>query len=267
VKTRKTGANYMHPDQSPFSKYSELSRLMETGEPVCVSFETGHEIGCKFGSKIGCKAEQDIGSEIEKGKGIEEKTEERVTDTRDKKFPEKSCFLFCELVQMARMGEEFQISGQGCSPGNYVLGFSEESPATYYLNSGRYKDSEAVENAALSLPRLKKRFSFIRIEPLSLNKGSFDVLILFLKPEKAMRIIQASAYSEGKRVVFDTMGAASICGDCIVLAYKQGIALSFGCKGSRKHSGYGDFEVPLGLSFEEANKIEETLSKLPETRE
>lgn len=244
-----TVAGYMHPDQSPFSKYSELSRLMETGEPVCVTFETGHEVG----------------REIEKS--IEGKAEERVTDTGDEKFPEKSCFLYCELVQKARMGEEFLVSGQSCSPGDYVLGFSEKSPAAYYLNSGRYRNSQAAENAAFSLPRLKKRFCFIRIEPLSLNKGCFDVLILFLKPEKAMRIVQASAYSEGKRAVLDTMGAASICGDCTVLAYRQGIGLSFGCKGSRKHSGYGDFEVPLGLSFEKAAEIEEALSKLPETGE
>ncbi|WP_292389125.1 DUF169 domain-containing protein [Methanosarcina sp. UBA5] len=246
----------MH-DQSPFSKYPELSRLMETGEPVCVTFETEHEIGRKVGSKAG--------HEIEKN--IEGEAEERVANIGDERFPEKSRFLFCELVQKARMGEEFLISGQSCSPGDYVLGFSEKSPAAYYQNSGRYKDSQAAENAALSLPRLKKKFCVIRVEPLSLNKGSFDVLILFLKPEKAMRIVQASAYSKGKRTVLDTMGAASICGDCTVLAYKQGMGLSFGCKGSRKHSGYEDFEVPLGLSFEKTAEIEEALSTLPETRE
>jgi uncharacterized protein (DUF169 family) len=243
----------MQTEQSSSSKYSELSQLMETGEPVCITFKTGHEIGREVGSKI--------------GKSIEGEAEEKVTDTGDEKFPEKSCLLFCELVQKARMGKEFLISEQSCSPGDYVLGFSEKSPAAYYLNSGRYKDSQAAENAALSLPRLEKKFCFIRIEPLSLNKGVFDVLILFLKPEKAMRIVQASAYSEGKRAVLDTMGAASICGNCTVLAYKQGMGLSFGCKGSRKHSGYEDFEVPLGLSFEKVSEIEEVLSKLPKTKE
>lgn len=238
----------MYPEKSPSSEYSELSRLMETGEPVCVSFETGQEIGHKI------------------EKSIKGKAGENAADSGDENFPGKSCLLFCELVQKARMGEEFFIAGQSCSPGDYVLGFSEKSPAAYYLNSGRYKDSQAAENAALSLPRLKKRSCFIRVKPLSLNKGSFDVLILFLKPEKAMRIVQASAYSEGKRAVLDTMGAASICGDCTVLAYRQGMGLSFGCKGSRKHSGYGDFEVPLGLSFEKALEIEKILSKLPETR-
>jgi uncharacterized protein (DUF169 family) len=222
---------------------------MEIGEPVCVTFETGQEFG------------------HDTEKDIERKTEEKVAYTGNEKFPEKSCLLFCELIQKARMGEEFFISGQSCSPGDYVLGLSEKSPAAYYLNSGRYKDLQAAENAAISLPRLKKRFCFIRIEPLSLNKGNFDVLILFLKPEKAMRIVQASAYSEGKRAVMDTMGAASICGDCTVLAYRQGMGLSFGCKGSRKHSGYEDIEVPLGLSFEKAAEIEEALLNLPETRE
>ncbi|WP_243685092.1 hypothetical protein [Methanosarcina barkeri] len=48
----------MHTDQSPFSKYPELSQLMETGEPVCVTFETEHEIGRKVGSKVGHEAEK-----------------------------------------------------------------------------------------------------------------------------------------------------------------------------------------------------------------
>ncbi len=235
----------MQKEQNPLSVYPELSRLMEAGEPVCVTFKTGHEIE----------------------KDIEEKAEEKAAYAGNEKFPEKSGLLFCELVQKARMGKVFRVSGQSCSPGDYVLGLSEESPAAYYLNSGRYRDSQAAEKAALSLPRLEKRFSSISVEPLSLNKGNFDVLILFLKPEKAMRIVQANAYSEGKRAVLDTMGAASICGDCTVLALRQGIGLSFGCKGSRKHSGYEDFEVPLGLSFERAAEIEGRLSKLPKTRE
>ncbi len=235
----------MQKEQTPSLRYPELSRLMESGEPVCVTFET-----------------QMTSEEETRGKEAEEKTAEEGNE----KFPEKSCFLFCELVQKARMGEMFLVSGQGCSPGDYVLGLSEKSPASYYLNSGRYRNSQAAENAATSLPKLKKKFSYIRIEPLSLNAGKFDVLILFLKPEKAMRIVQASAYSEGKRIAIDTMGAASICGDCTVLALKQGIGLSFGCKGSRKHSGYEDFEVPVGLSFEKAAEIERELSKLPETR-
>jgi len=251
----------MYPAQSPFSRYPELSRLMETGEPVCVTFEIGNEVGDEVLNEAG----NEIGHEIEKSP--EGKAGERVADAGDEKFPEKSCLLFCELVQKARTGEEFLVSGQSCSPGDYVLGFSEESPAAYYLNSGRYKNLKAAENAALSLPRLKKRFCFIRVGPMSLNKGSFDVLILFLKPEKVMRIVQASAYPEGKRAVLDTLGAASICGDCTVLAYRQGMGLSFGCKGSRKHSGYGDFEVPIGLSFEKAKEIEKVLSKLPETGE
>ncbi|RXA21197.1 protein clustered with O-phosphoseryl-tRNA(Cys) synthetase [Methanosarcina sp. MSH10X1] len=246
----------MYSEQMPFSKYPELSRLIEIGEPVCVTFEKGHE----FGNEAGNESEHEI------KKSIEGEAAENAADTGNEKFPENSCLLFCELVQKARMGEKFLVSGQSCSPGDYVLGFSEESPAAYYANSGRYKDFQAAENAALSLPRLKVRFRFIRVEPLSLNKGSFDVMILFLKPEKAMRIVQASAYSKGERVALDTMGAASICGDCTVLAYRQGMGLSFGCKGSRKHSGYGDFEVPLGLSFEKMKEVEKVLSKLPATR-
>ena len=220
-------------EQIQGSKYPELAGLMEAGEPVCVTFEP--EIGEEAGAEEAERAE-------------------------------KSDLLFCELVHKARFGETFRISGQGCSPGDYVLGLSEESPAAYYLKSGRYRDPQAAEKAALTLPRFEKKFCSVRIKPLSLNKGGFDVLILFLKPEKAMRIVQASAYTKGERVIMETLGAASVCGDCTVLALREGLGLSFGCKGSRKHSGYEDFEVPLGIAFEKVKEIEARLSSLPGTK-
>lgn len=213
------------------SAFPELKGLMKTGEPVCVTFE---------------------------GSGVQQVC-------RSPEYP-RSDLLFCEMVQRARAGEVFLSSGQGCSPGDYVLGVSESSPSAYYLKSGRYASPAAAEKAALALPRLSKKFSIIRIEPLSRNSGKFDVLILFLTPERAMRVVQAYAYASGDRVVFDTFGAASICGDCTVLALQRGMGLSFGCKGSRKHSGYGDSEVPLGLAFEKLEEIEKGLKNIPETR-
>jgi uncharacterized protein (DUF169 family) len=249
----------MQKEEMPVSRYPELKKLVETGEPVCITFEI-EEGSTKEGlcgtvpSRRAVPFQENVSKEKETGKESEE-------------IPEKSDFLFCELVQKARMGEKFRISGQSCSPGDYVLGVSERSPAAYYLKSGRYRNTQAAEKAALSLPRLKRKFCSIVIEPLSLNKGSFDVLILFLKPERAMRVIQANAYSGGERIVMNTMGAASICGDCTVLALEQGIGLSFGCKGSRKHSGYGDLEVPLGIAFKKVEEIEAGLSRLPETKQ
>lgn len=243
-------------EEVPISRYPELKKLMETGEPVCITFET--EGYAKEGLPETDPPKKAVPFQ---GTGPEEK----VAGKRTEEIPDKSGFLFCELVQKTRMGEKFRISGQRCSPGDYVLGLSDKSPDEYYLKSGRYINALAAEKAALSLPRLKRKFCSILIEPLTLNKGSFDVLILFLRPERAMRVVQANAYSGGKRTVVDTMGAASICGDCTVLALEQGMGLSFGCKGSRKHSGYKDFEVPLGIASGKLKEIEAGLSKLPET--
>ncbi len=248
----------MQREEVPFSGYPELKRLMETGEPVCVTFEI-EEGDTKEEFRSAAPFQDAVPFQ-----GAE--TKEKVAGKGSEELPEKSGFLFCELVQKARMGEKFRISGQSCSPGDYVLGLSEKSPAEYYLKSGRYRNMQAAEKAALSLPRFQRKFCSVLIEPLSLNRGNFDVLILFLKPEKAMRIVQANAYSEGTRTVTDTMGAASICGDCTVLALEKGMGLSFGCKGSRKHSGYEDFEVPLGIAFEKVKEIEEGLLKLPGTK-
>lgn len=248
----------MQKEEVPLSGCPGLKKLMETGEPVCITFETERDTKEEPHGILPSQKAVPFRGTV---------PEEKASGKRTEELSEKSGFLFCELVQKARMGEKFRISGQSCSPGDYVLGLSERSPAEYYLKSGRYRNKQAAEKAALSLPRLKKRFCSIVIEPLSLNKGNFDVLVLFLKPERAMRVVQANAFSSGRRTVMDTMGAASICGDCTVLALEQGMGLSFGCKGSRKHSGYKDFEVPLGISFEKVKEIEEGLSKLPETEE
>ncbi|MBN2487800.1 MAG: DUF169 domain-containing protein [Methanosarcinaceae archaeon] len=183
----------------------------------------------------------------------------------DSSSGERSDLLYCELVQKARYGESFCVSVQQCPVGAYVLGISDNPPQEYYFRSGRYSNMEAASRASGSLPRVDRKYNSIRVEPLSKNKGKFDVLILYLKPESAMRIVQAHSYSDGTRVLIDTVGAASVCGDCTALPLEKGLGLSFGCKGSRKHSGYQDVEVPIGIAFELVEKIEEGLEKIPTT--
>lgn len=206
--------------------FTEIAKLMDKGEPVCVTLENGES--------------------IEKGDDYE--------------------LLYCELVTKARDGETFLVSSQRCPPGKYVLRESEDRPDGYYLKSGRYIDKETAAKAASNLPRVSREYDRIRMEPLSKNNGTFDVMILYLRPEKAMRIVQAMAYNNGERVIIDTFGAASICGDCTALAYEKGIALTYGCKGSRKHSGYTDNEIPIGIRFDKAEKIENGLKNIPGTR-
>ncbi|WP_406655657.1 DUF169 domain-containing protein [Methanolobus sp. ZRKC2] len=178
---------------------------------------------------------------------------------------DSSELLYCEIVQKARYGESFLIDRQRCSAGEYILGRTSRSPADYYLRSGRYADMETAATAVASLPRLRKEFASIRIEPLSVNKGEFDVLMVFVNPEKAMRIIQAYAYHFGKVPDISTIGAASICGDCTARPLTEGLGLSFGCKGSRKHTHYRNTEIPLGISRDIILKIEEGIEKTPET--
>ncbi|MGP8322918.1 MAG: DUF169 domain-containing protein [Methanosarcinaceae archaeon] len=180
---------------------------------------------------------------------------------------ELSDLLYCEMIQKARHGKCYHISAQGCPVGAYVLGVSNDAPHDYYLGSGRYADIRAAQRASASLPKIVMPYRSIRIEPLSVNEGIFDLLILYVTPERAMHIVQAYSYKSGARVVIDTLGAASVCGDCTALALEKGLGLSFGCKGSRKHSGYGDYEMPLGIGFDMVWMIEERLGRIPETRD
>lgn len=115
----------------------------------------------------------------------------------------------------------------------------------------------------LPLKRLKRKESSIKISPYSGDK--FDILILYLLPEKAMRIIQAFAYLEGKPVDIKTGGVASVCSDCTAYPLQEKLGFSFGCKGSRKHSLYGDDEVIVGIPYKLAKDIDEALKKIPGT--
>lgn len=174
-----------------------------------------------------------------------------------------SPMLYCELIQKARSGDSFLIKKQGCSVGAYVLGNLDDEPVEYYYSSGRYRDINAAKKAVSNLHRLKT--CSIKITPY--QGQDFDVLILFLKPERAMRLVQAFAYTEGDGVISRTGGTASVCSECTAYPVTGNINISPGCKGSRKHSKYSDDELVVGIPFNLAGKIEKALGMIPETTE
>lgn len=174
---------------------------------------------------------------------------------------EDSPVLYCELIQKARYGESFLVRTQGCKVGAYVLGETGTSPEDYYFDSGRYRNKPAAKRAVSSLHRLEKRQDSIKITPYS--GGDFDILILFLKPERAMRLIQAYTFARGDPVEIKTGGIASVCSDCTAYPMQGKPGISLGCKGSRKHSRYADEEVVVGIPFGIAGEIEKALGRIP----
>lgn len=173
--------------------------------------------------------------------------------------------LYCELVQRARSGESFLIKNQGCRVGAYVLGDTEITPLDYYYESKRYLNMDAARTASENLYRITTKGRSIKIAPFTGEK--FDIMLLFLMPERAMRIVQAHAYICGKPFEMRTGGIASICSDCTVYPLKGKIGISLGCKGSRKHSKYGDDEVVVGIPFKIAKELDEALGKIPGTNQ
>ncbi|MCL7475960.1 MAG: DUF169 domain-containing protein [Methanosarcinales archaeon] len=174
--------------------------------------------------------------------------------------------LFCELIQQARKGETITFSEQGCPVGAYVLGRDAPRPDEYYFNSGRYRNKESAVRAAEALPRLEARYRSVQIFPLIEKIPDFDILLLFLSPEKAMRLVQAFSYHDGQPLTFITGGTASICGDCTAAPANTGrIGVSLGCKGSRKHSKYGENELIVAVPFNLCKEICEGLLAIPGT--
>jgi len=178
---------------------------------------------------------------------------------------EPSSLLYCELIQKARSGESFLIASQGCKVGAYVLGESEITPADYYYSANRYRDRNAAKSAVSALHRLARRANSIMIFPYT--GGSFDVLLLFLKPEAAMRLVQAYSYQKGDLVEVKTGGIASVCSDCTAYPLQGKLGISPGCKGSRKHSRYADEELVVGVPFHLAGEIDANLGRIPGTLE
>jgi uncharacterized protein (DUF169 family) len=178
---------------------------------------------------------------------------------------ESSLQLYCELIQRARFGESFLIKNQGCRVAAYVLGDTEITPLDYYYKSKRYSNMDTARTATENLPRMKKKGRSIKIAPFTGEK--FDIMLLFLMPERAMRIVHAQAYISGKPFEMRTGGIASICSDCTIYPLQGKIGISLGCKGSRKHSKYGDDEVVVGIPFKLAKELDEALGKIPGTNQ
>ncbi len=177
----------------------------------------------------------------------------------------ESTRLYCELIQKARYGEKFLIKNQGCTVGAFILGETEISPENYYFESKRYTNRTATKHAVDALARVAKRGKSIKISPHI--GANFDVLLLFLKPERAMRLIQAFTYAKGSPVMIKTGGIASICSDCTAYPATGKLGISLGCKGSRKHSKYPDDELVIGIPYQLSEEIESALEKIPDTLE
>lgn len=175
--------------------------------------------------------------------------------------------FFCELVQHARCGESIHFSEQGCPVGAYVLGSDMPRPDEYYFNSGRYLDRESAARAASSLPIFNGHNSSIQISPIIELRDpvDFDIILLFLSPAGGMRLIQALSFHDGSPLMFSTGGTASVCGDCTIAPFiAQQLCISLGCKGSRKHSRYSDFEMVAGIPRNLVEHIENGLAALPD---
>ena len=172
--------------------------------------------------------------------------------------------LFCELIQQARHGETISFSAQGCPVGAYVLGRDAPQPTDYYFSSGRYISKAAATQAAGSLPCLDTRYNFVELFPVKQDQIDFDVLLLFLNPARAMRLVQAMSYHNGHPLVFSNSGTASVCGECTVTPFNtKRLCLSIGCKGSRKHSRYTEDEMIVGIPHGLVNDINEGLASIP----
>jgi uncharacterized protein (DUF169 family) len=119
-----------------------------------------------------------------------------------------------------------------------VLHLSEKTG----VNAARAR--ELVEQ----VPVLADSYAGIRVG----NCANSDVLVTYLRPEAAMRLIRLWETATGHSLHADISSIMAICGNAVVKAHvSQSISVSFGCPDSRQYGGILPEElvvaVPTGL--------------------
>lgn len=83
-----------------------------------------------------------------------------------------------------------------------------------------------------------------------------DMLISFIQPEAAMRLVQKWGDITGENLDFSVSSAMSVCGSVAAAAYMTGeIRCSFGCPEARNHGQIGRDRMIIGLPVEIAEKL------------
>lgn len=88
-----------------------------------------------------------------------------------------------------------------------------------------------------------------------------DVLVTYVRPEAAMRLVRAWETATGHSLHADISSIMAVCGNAVVKAYtSQSISISFGCPDSRQYGGIQPEEmvlaVPTGILNRFSTKVD-----------
>ena len=128
----------------------------------------------------------------------------------------------------------------------------DELAGRMYLKTGT--PSELARGIIARVPRL-------HFAPTAVTLGKMDspdVVLSFLKPDAAMKMVRRWQGMYGTDLETTVSSFMAICGSVVVKAYNGGQpALSFGCPDSRQYGEMGDERLVLGMPYASAERLVE----------
>jgi uncharacterized protein (DUF169 family) len=158
---------------------------------------------------------------------------------------------FCEAVCRARGGcIDLLPETISCEGAKRAFGWalSRNRALVVHLSEKTGMSEDRAEELVRQVPVLGDSCAGIRVGDVARP----DVLITYVRPETAMRIVRSWEIATSHGLQADISSIMAVCGNAVVKAYtSQSISISFGCPDSRQYGGIQPEEmvvaVPVGL--------------------
>ena len=147
------------------------------------------------------------------------------------------------------------VDEQQCQGGAAVLGLRDLPEAVKtgkkYMSLGRFASLGSAKHEVDQIPMVDNIMEAVGYAPLKDAKFKADVIVLYAKPEQAMRVVQANGFILGKRFTSSFAGIQSMCADVVAQPFvNKEPNMSLGCDGSRKSTSIAPDELVIGLTAE-----------------
>ena len=178
----------------------------------------------------------------------------------------------CHMATWARYYREEGIVGASsegvkCVWGAACCGMikSPERLKEGYLASRFAKDSEAGKRIVSSMGVLgdeKKLFDALVMAPLDLTPLEPDVVVIYLTPAQALRLVIAFSYLRGEEVRSTITGQSSLCSSIAHAFRERGMVIDIPCVGDRRFGLVQEQEMLVAFH---ASRMEQILEDLQAT--
>lgn len=176
----------------------------------------------------------------------------------------------CQLVAMARyLHRTASVVRENhvCALGGACIGLikTPQRIARGEINVGTYaKDKEAAERFQRSIQKLRdkgKRYDGVMAAPLDHMPFEPQVIVLYLTPGRATRMVHACAYHSGEGIEAKLVAEAALCSAIARVIELKKPTLGLPCAGDRRYASVREEELIFAFPSEWGERITEGLAR------